>query len=265
MSKSDDEQIYELYESIVTTTGKTTGRLGKQIIRNLAVNIVAKKHNLFVVYANQELMTSMGIKLYCGDAIHDKMIHLENDNYFHVLFSESIDFNLYSNWNFFQTKEIANMLYKYLRTNEVLVNVIKMNLFKERYNNNNDCFLHVRLTDVANRNPGFAYFDKVLSSITYDNLFIASDEFDHEIVKRIVEKYPEAKMLDLDEKNTIQLASTVKHVVLSHGSFSAIIGYLSYFSDVYYAKHEAGERWYGDMFSIDGWKEVDFTETPDSV
>ena len=38
----------------------------------------------------------------------------------------------------------------------------------------------------------------------------------------------------MDPVKTIQFGSTCKHIVLSHGSFSAMIGYLGFFSQVYY-------------------------------
>jgi hypothetical protein len=65
--------------------------------------------------------------------------------------------------------------------------------------------------------------------------------------------YPDAKIIYLDEISTFQFASTCKHIILSHGSFSAMIGYLSFFSTVHYPKYEADKIWYGDMFSIEGW------------
>ena len=39
-----------------TTTTNPVGRLGNQIIRNIAVNLIAKKHNLKVQYCNQKLI-----------------------------------------------------------------------------------------------------------------------------------------------------------------------------------------------------------------
>ena len=39
-----------------------------------------------------------------------------------------------------------------------------------------------------------------------------------------------------NEIETIQFASTCKNVVLSHGTYSGIIGYLSFYSNVYYCK-----------------------------
>ena len=60
-------------------------------------------------------------------------------------------------------------------------------------------------------------------------------------------------IIDFGEIHTFQFASTCKHIILSHGSFSAVIGYLSFFSDIYYPEYESNKIWYGDMFSINNW------------
>jgi len=40
------------------------GRLVNQIIRNLAVNIVAVKHNLYVIYGLYDKIADLGIELF---------------------------------------------------------------------------------------------------------------------------------------------------------------------------------------------------------
>ena len=62
-----------------------------------------------------------------------------------------------------------------------------------------------------------------------------------------------SKIIDYNEQLTIQFATTCKNIILSHGSFSAIIGYLSFYSTIYYPEYEINKIWFGDMFSIDGW------------
>ena len=42
------------------------GRLGNQIIRNLAVSLIAEKHNLCVNYCNNQLISELGIYLFSG-------------------------------------------------------------------------------------------------------------------------------------------------------------------------------------------------------
>jgi len=43
-----------------------------------------------------------------------------------------------------------------------------------------------------------------------------------------------------------------------HGSFSAIIGYLSFFSQIYYPEFKENKIWCGDIFSIPNWNKISF-------
>jgi hypothetical protein len=234
----------------------TNGRLCNQIIRNLAVSLIAKKQNLYVDYSNYNLIKELGIDLFIGKNKFNNTISVNDDNFFNTLElpENSLESNIDANGSYFQTKEITNFLYSYLQINKE--SIINANQFNSEYNNN-DCFIHIRLGDVADKNPGLNYYLKALSKIQFDNLFIASDDVNHQIIKDILVKYPLAQIKKLDEKNTIQFASTKKYVILSHGSFSAVIGYLSFFSLIYYPKYEKCKIWYGDMFSIPGWNCID--------
>lgn len=65
--------------------------------------------------------------------------------------------------------------------------------------------------------------------------------------------YPSLQLVEYDEITTFQFASSCKHIILSHGTFSAIIGYLAFFSTIYYPEYELNKIWFGDIFSIDNW------------
>ena len=91
----------------MTTTGNN-GRLGNQIIRNLAVSLIAEKHNLNVNYYNKDLISKLGINLFSGDNIYINTIKLTDDNYFDIYNSKKVNYNLEPNNNFFQTKNISN-------------------------------------------------------------------------------------------------------------------------------------------------------------
>ena len=52
--------------------------------------------------------------------------------------------------------------------------IIEKNPFKERYQNNNDVFMHVRLGDVPYYNPGLNYYLKALSTLNFNKLYISS-------------------------------------------------------------------------------------------
>jgi hypothetical protein len=243
----------------MTSTTDKQGRLGNQIIRNLAVSVIAQKHDLKVSYSSKKNIDDLGIKLYSGTNVHKKTNKLHDDNFFEVYNSSDIDYNLGPNGNFFQSQSIIKVLYEHLQSDEVKSNIMECNPYKDRYNNNNDLYIHVRLGDVEKFNPGIQYYKKAIEMNKFDNVHISTDSKCHRIIKELLKKYPNASLIEYNEVNTIQFASTCKNVILSHGSFSAIIGYLSYFSTVYYPKYRIGgkQMWHGDMFSIDGWNEID--------
>jgi hypothetical protein len=232
------------------------GRLGNQLIRNLAVSLIAEKHNLCVNYCNNQLICELGIYLFSGANNFNNTSVLNDDNYFSVYNCTNLTHNLDPNniHNcFFQKKEIIDLIYNYLHTDKIKLNIINKNPFKIRYNTNNDIHIHIRLTDALQWNPGINYYMNAIKSIEYDNLYISTDDNTHDIIKQIINSYPNATILNYNEILTIQFASTCKNIILSHGSFSAIIGYLSFFSKINYPEYEQGKIWYGDLFSINNW------------
>ena len=237
---------------MISTTG-SNGRLGNQIIRNLAVSLLAKKHNLKVEYYNKDLIKNLGIELFSGSNSYKYINYLTDANYFTIYNIDKLNYSLNPNNNYFHTKEITNLLYNYLHKDEIKSNIINNNPFKERYTKNNDLFIHIRLTDVAHFNPGIKYYINAIKNIIFDNLYISTDDNNNNIIKEILKLYPSSQLINFDEITTFQFASTCKHIILSHGSFSAVIGYLSFFSNIYYPEYELNKIWYGDMFSIDKW------------
>jgi len=231
------------------------GRLGNQIIRNVAVSLLAEKHNLKVDYyiEDKDLINKLGIELFSGSISYKHIQYLTDDNYFTIYNIDEINYNLNPNNNYFQTKEITNFIYNYLHKDKIKSNVIGNNPFKERYNKNNDLFIHIRLTDVEHFNPGIKYYINAIKNIFFDDLYISTDDKNNNMIKELLKLYPSLQLINFDEINTFQFASTCKHIILSHGSFSAIIGYLSFFSNIYYPEYELNKIWYGDMFSIDNW------------
>lgn len=236
------------------------GRLANHIFRNVAVSMIAEKHDLKVEYSYKSSFHRIGIPLYSGIKNHEHTLVLDDENYFKIYNCICLLDNLDANTAFFQTKVISNLIYDYLNTDRIKNSIIKKNLFHYRYDNNNDLYVHIRLTDVEQYNPGINYYIDMIKKIKFDKLFLSTDDTNHAIIKAIMELYPDCMLILHDEVITIQFASTCKHILLSHGSFSAIIGYLSFFSTVYYPtyKHNGvidkqNGIWYGDMFSIKNW------------
>jgi len=243
--------LFETTKQTITLSNSHHGRLGNQIIRNLCVSIIAKKFNLYVIYSNYDKIRSLGIDLFVGSNVYNNRIKLTEENFFEILEKDTLDSNLDANNCFFQTKEITNYIYNYLH-NEILVEE------KIKDTNNSNCFIHIRLGDVSSHNPGIEYYLKAINMITFDKLYISSDDPNHSIIKLIIEKYPVSDVLLLDEIETIKFGSSCRNIILSHGSFSAVIGYLSTGSNVYYPKYKDGHIWHGDIFSIPSWTMIEY-------
>ena len=232
------------------------GRLGNQIIRNIAVSLLAEKNNLHMTYSSHDLITQLGIDLFCGTIHHDTPMELTDANYMTIYEQPFITRHFSNVHAFFQTKEIISLIHNYLHLENVKASIMNKNPFRDRYQNNNDVCMHIRLGDIAHFNPGLSYYQKALSPLTFDKLYISTDQKDHDIIQQLISLYPNASIIEYDEIKTFQFASTCKHIILSHGSFSAVIGYLAYFSDIYYPQYETDKMWYGDMFSIPGWNKM---------
>lgn len=244
------------------------GRFGNQIIRNLAMSLIAEKFDLIMRYQRSDEIEKLGFTLFSGTKKYRKHKVVAENNYYGILKRNSIYFNIRSKGtSFYQTKEITDDINIYLNSPKVMDQIIGNNIHKERYKNNNDCFLHIRLGDVCGWNPGFDYYYNVISKIKFDNLYIATDSPEHDIISQLKNLYPKLQIYDTNLSDIILFASTCNHVVLSYGSFSAIIGYLSFYSNVYYKKVSSKTAWdwnsgdknnmFNDKYTKFGqWKEV---------
>jgi hypothetical protein len=233
------------------TIVKPVGRLGNQIIRAIAVSMIAEKIDIRVHYSSHYAIQQLGIPLYSGKKTYQTTVELTNENY-STLYETPPLANLDPSELFFQTEMITQKIKAYLNKHQY--SIMNKNPFQKRYADNCDAFIHVRLGDVAQYNPGLSYYKKAIEECgPLNNIYISTDESSHPIIQELV-KYRNAILLTYDEIKTLQFGSTCRFIILSHGSFSAIIGYLGFLSTVYYPPH--GHRWYGDMFSIDGWKEI---------
>lgn len=237
-----------------------TGRIGNQLIRNIAVSFIAEKHDLYVNYANNDFFKHLGINLYCGKNKYEKIQRLTDNNYFLILNStDKLKTNLNSDKDYFQTRKITRMIYNYLHSENIKSNIIEKNNFKDRYNNNNDLFVHVRLDDATKFTPIIDYYINTINNINYENLYISTDEPSHQIIKELLVKFPSANLFLQNEFLTFQFASTCKYIILSRGTFSASIGYLAFYSTVYYPKNDINIIEINDkIFPNDKWIKVDY-------
>lgn len=235
------------------------GRLCNKIIINLVFSILAEQNDLYIEYDYNDECEKLGIKLFCGINKYNETIYITDSNlidYINNTKNVKIKSNIMNPGNFYQTKEISNYLFTNYFSTVLRNNIIDKNKFKLRYNNNNDIFIHIRLGDVTQYNSGYEYYSKAIKTIKdYTFIYISSDSISHDICNKLILHFS-AIPIHYDEVDTIHFGSTCKNVILSHGSFSYVIGCLSFFSNIYYPEYQIDKLWYGDIFSIPSWNKI---------
>ena len=236
------------------------GRFGNLFFTGMALHFIAVKYNLKCTYKQAEIFKKLGVDFYIGGQnLHKKTIKLTDENFFqYVTDKPLVNTNItIDNSVWCQTREFAQYLREYFNQDENKSKIISSNKHSQRYNTYNDLCVHVRLGDIANREfaQPFEYYDMAISKIQFDSGYITSDSPKHPICVKLAEKY-NLKVLTYDIAETIQFASTCKHIVLSSGTFSWLIGLFGYFSNVSYPNIKI--RWHGDVFIFDDWDCIDY-------
>jgi hypothetical protein len=234
------------------------GRLGNLFFINMVFHFLSLKLNINCFYKYKKKFDKLGIYFHNGTNKFEDSILLTDSNFFDLINNSSLSKNnIYiNNENWFQTKEFAYYLKEYFNTPYLKYRIIEKNIFKHRYKNNNDLFIHVRLGDVENRNENLlSYFDNTISKLNFNQGFISSDDIDNSLCKFLISKYKLTK-IDYDEIKTIMFATTCNNLLLSGGTFSWLIGFLSFYSkNIYYPNLK--NCWYGNIFQFPFWKSVD--------
>ena len=238
---------------ITQTEHANTGRLANRFFQNMAVHFVAKKYDILATYLSEAPFRELGIELYKDGKVqtYEKHIPMDESTFMDLIQFEKKECTVVYVFDYYQTKEFS----LFLKQNMDWERILQHNLFKKRYNSNNDVFVHVRLGDIVKWNPGFQYYDSVISSLTFRSGFITSDTPSHPIVQSLIQKY-NLLLFNKNEVDTLMFGSTCKHIILSNGTFSWLLGFLGRYSTVYFPKTK--HVWHGDIFVFPEWKEIEW-------
>lgn len=234
------------------------GRLGNLFFINMAAHFLSIKYNLMFNYKYFNKFKKLGINLFVGTNTYRENIILGDKSFYDLIFEK--DFKkkniVFTNEMWCQTQSFCYVLKNYFGRAKIKINIIKNNLFKKRYEKNNDLFIHLRLGDVESRVTNiYNSYDSVISDIEFTNGFLSSDDINNDICKRLIDKH-KLKIYNSEEIETIMFASTCNHIILSGGTFSWLIGFLAFFSkNIYYPRIK--NKWYGNIFVLPDWKMFD--------
>lgn len=237
------------------------GRLGNHFFRNMVASILAKKFNLKAKYHNHEIFKAMNINFFeNGTQVFSNIKTLDDNNFMDVLNNTDLKELPYRILlpEYYQSKEFALYLKQYFDQN-----------FRKDYNdnnkyqiasNNNYLYIHIRLDDVTRFNPGLSYYEKAINLVKQNNGFdtgyISSDSPNHPLVQKLIQDHNLLLINTNNITDLIMFGSICRNIILSHGTFSWLIGFLSNNSNVYYPKVK--HIWHGDIFVYPEWHEIDY-------
>jgi len=215
----------------MSSTNTLYGRLGNRFFINIAASLLAEKHNLYIEYEHGDDVKPL-FPLFVGTKRYATTVSVNDENYVSLFNKESIDTNLYFH-DYFQSTNVTMLTHKYIHS--------KL-LHRTPCKENNDCFIHVRLGDVAEWNPGVTYYQGILDTLTVDRVYLTTDSKNHPIVQTLMQN-PKIIYYDASPIDTILFAASKRYVILSHGTFSGMIGYLAFHSTVYFVKEKETTSW----------------------
>jgi len=223
------------------------GRFGNKFFRNFALHFLSHKHNLVSFYEDEEKFKQLGIDFCHGTQRHQRTMLLKNDGFLQFLNCAVVNSNFDLQNDYFQTLEISNLVFHEVQRRQNTI--MNHNPFQSRYKSNNDIAVHIRLDDVSQFNFGIDYYknniNRCMRLAEPDTIiWISTDQENHPLIQELLRHYTNAKIYSNNEIFTIQFLSTCRYIITSLGSFSAMIAYFAFFSNVWFPDRKgAFTRW----------------------
>jgi hypothetical protein len=222
---------------------KWQGRLGNVLLQCVGIRLLSIKFNLKVdSYSNNYNFDKLGFKEYSGQNSYDDILNLFDSDVLDLLKETDIKKGIYFD-GLFQIKQFV------LEYRQDIKDSFDISY---DYQNPDNIFIHVRLDDVQNLNPGYEYYKKCLESTSFNIGYISSDSPNSDIVNKLIDEFN----LILYQNNpidAINFAKDFNKIILSEGTFSWWIGMLSKAKEIYYPKILDRGLWHGDIFVYDDW------------
>ena len=246
--------------SVINNTNNHNGRFGNLFFVNMYLHFLSLKFDLKCNYKLAKKFEKLGVVFYQGKQIYEQNVLITETNYLPLLTSTTDEPSnvIINNKVWFQSNDFCLLLKDYFNKKENKNAFIEKNIYKKRYKNNDDLFIHVRLGDITHETKCFLpYYEKMLTTLSYKKGYIASDSIESDFCKYLITRYRLTPVL-MNETETIMLGSTCNKIVLSGGSFSWLIGFFAFYSEeIYYPDFRVftnTSRWFGDIFHFSNWK-----------
>ena len=136
------------------------------------------------------------------------------------------------------------------------------NFFDISYNceiNPDEVLIHYRIGDLDGSRMvlPIEFYEDALRNCNYTKGYITSDSAHHKFCQKLIDKFNLIPIY-LNPSETIDFAKNFKKLILSEGTFSWVIGFLSQTDEIICSgRHSNGRQliWHGDIF-LDRWKKL---------
>jgi len=247
-------------------------RLGNIMFMRIAAWIFANKHNYFLdvtptipFFKNNpndpdpvntgfgEPWCSIKIKTNSGEKrFNEPTIVVNNGNYLSLLESENIPDARYFFQDYFQYREFIAKYSAQIKS-----------FFELTYTpvDPKEIFVAVRLGDATNSRARLprAYYEDAITQL-YDKGcyggYITSESIDHPDIVYLKEKFNLKTYINHTPMEKINFAKNFNNLVLSEGSFSFWMGFLSNAENIYINDRRHLWTWHGDIFVFPEWKRL---------
>jgi len=225
------------------------GRFINKLIQYLAASIFAEKNNLFLLMDNElePFITAISGE----EKYNDNTIMITDDNFLYYLSLDVVPKCQYIFLGYYQHKKFFSIYENEIRKR---IKIIEPNI-----RGKNEFVIHLRLYDNPRKLP-MSYYVNAIEELKRKNVdigYVITDEPNNPISSELISKYG-LQLVNVNQYYDFTFALSFSNIILSGGTYSFMIGYLSNAENILYHKTEGYMLWHGDIFLHDKWKNVNY-------
>lgn len=230
-----------------------SGRLGNNLFQYVSAYIFAKKFG-FKITSNV-VENVFNLPTLNGKVFSEQIIEVNDDNFIELLNSDTLE---KAHYKFIGYYQLRDFIQQYGNEIKSLFNLNFTSL------NKNEVFVAYRIGDISGERQmlPIEYYIDALTKINAPSGFITSDTPNHPNVLELSNRF-NLKIYNESPLQTIDFAKNFNNLVLSEGSFSWWMGFLSSAENIYY--NERPRFWHGDIFVIPEWKSLKYDWDPSCI